>query len=379
VLLDVKSIYAVGWVGGNRILPKHIWKPIVTGAIAPKSGLPWDPTTFAPDPNLIGQGPWRLDEYSVTGSYILLVANTPGSVVDTGITTDANANSVPITSTMGFFNYNPVEFEPYTDTMEAKVNPGFPNTSVDVAVTVKDHNRRQQSYAFTSVGPLNPVNPIGGVLTAQPYPFTYTIVGYIDEIGTPVGLSVLDMIQLQMLAPPGATTFWFNVEVLTPLGGGSFGLTLGQVIEVDKTVTLDGNPVVGPVSEMLKPCIPVYETFTFTLDKCKHTISVSKHTATQWIFCPNGHWTLNPEYCHTRTVTWPVWITIPEDITGSYYINTQLLAPDCKVDLKDVFAAGKAFGSVPGDLKWSSVADINHDYKIDLKDYFGIAKKFGKW
>jgi len=89
--------------------------------------------------------------------------------------------------------------------------------------------------------------------------------------------------------------------------------------------------------------------------------------------------TPNPDYCKTISKTLPIWITIPEDITGTYYVNTQLLAPDCKVDLKDVFAAGKAFGSVPGDNKWNTGADINHDYKIDLKDYFAIAKKFGKW
>jgi hypothetical protein len=374
VLLDVKSIYAVGWVGGNRILPKHIWKPIVTGAIAPKSGVAWDPTTFAPDPNLIGQGPWRLDEYVPT-SHILLVANTPGSVVDTGITADANANSVPITSTMGFFNYNPVNFAAYTDTMTAKVDPGYPNTVVNVAVTVKDHNRRQESFTVHNITNLVLGSPMGAILSSGPY--QWTIVDYFDQTPPP-GLSVCDLIWIN--SAPAEPTFVFHVQAMVwdPVHHW-WVLTIGQVIEVDKTVSLDGN-VVATEHEYLQPCIPVYEYFTFPLDKCKHTITVSKHTVTQYLLsCINGRYVVNPEYCHTRTFTWPVWITIPEDITGSYYINTQLLAPDCKVDLKDVFAAGKAFGSVPGDFKWNAVADINRDYKIDLKDYFGIAKKFGKW
>jgi len=94
VYMGVKSIYALGWCGGNRILPKHIWEPII---------LTGDPTTFAPDSNMIGSGPWRLDEY-VPNSHVLLVANKPGSTVDTGIS-DPNGNSVPITSPYGFFRY----------------------------------------------------------------------------------------------------------------------------------------------------------------------------------------------------------------------------------------------------------------------------------
>lgn len=99
----IKSVFALGWCG-NRILPKHIWRPICTGATAPKSGEPWDPTTFAPDPDLINSGPWRLDEY-VPNSHILLVAHKKGSTVNTGITTDPNKNAEDITSPYGYFRY----------------------------------------------------------------------------------------------------------------------------------------------------------------------------------------------------------------------------------------------------------------------------------
>jgi len=114
------------------------------------------------------------------------------------------------------------------------------------------------------------------------------------------------------------------------------------------------------------------------LTKCLHTAVLAKDIKTQWFLTPSNEIVANP-FVGPIYVTWPIWITIPEDITGSYYINTQLLAPDCKVDLKDVFVAGKAFGSIPGSNKWNAVADLDHNYKIDLKDYFAIAKKFGKW
>jgi hypothetical protein len=64
-----------------------------------------------------------------------------------------------------------------------------------------------------------------------------------------------------------------------------------------------------------------------------------------------------------------MWITIKEDINL-----------DFKVDLKDVFAAGKAYGSKPGSAKWDprcNVAEIEK-FKIDLKDYFAICTKYGK-
>jgi hypothetical protein len=51
---------------------------------------------------------------------------------------------------------------------------------------------------------------------------------------------------------------------------------------------------------------------------------------------------------------------------------------DRKVDLKDVFAVGKAYGSVHGDPRYTPNLDINDDGKIDLKDYFATCKNYGK-
>jgi len=56
---------------------------------------------------------------------------------------------------------------------------------------------------------------------------------------------------------------------------------------------------------------------------------------------------------------------------------------DRKVDLKDVFAVGKAFGTTrsgpnPSGRVYVANCDINGDDKIDLKDYFTTCKNYGK-
>jgi hypothetical protein len=209
-------------------------------------------------------------------------------VVDTGITTDDNANSVPITSTKGYFRLNPIYANIHTESptpaYKAKVDPVYPNLAVDVHLHL--------------------------------------------EVGN---------------------------------------LWQSGALEVEKTVEVDGSVVIATHTVIIAAGATHTEGITVNLAKCLHTIKLTVKVL-------NGTW-----QNLVTEITWPIWITIPEDITGTYYINTQLLAPDCKVDLKDVFAAGKSFGSIPGDAKWNAVADVNHDYKIDLKDYFGIAKKFGKW
>jgi hypothetical protein len=81
------------------------------------------------------------------------------------------------------------------------------------------------------------------------------------------------------------------------------------------------------------------------------------------------------------------WGTIKEDIGGSTYYDDIGLAsytyksafptPDGTVDIKDVSAASKAYGTIPGDARWWSQADVNRDYTIDIKDIAAISKKYG--
>jgi hypothetical protein len=73
-----------------------------------------------------------------------------------------------------------------------------------------------------------------------------------------------------------------------------------------------------------------------------------------------------------------VYVGIPGDVTG-----------DRKVDLKDVYAVGKAYGSIRfggqylhqpprGCCPHSLNCDINDDGKVDLKDYYTTCKNFGQ-
>jgi ABC-type oligopeptide transport system substrate-binding subunit len=54
VYYNVRSYLALHWVGGLPLMPKHIWYPIVTTG---------DPTAHLADPNLIGNGPYKLVNY----------------------------------------------------------------------------------------------------------------------------------------------------------------------------------------------------------------------------------------------------------------------------------------------------------------------------
>jgi predicted GH43/DUF377 family glycosyl hydrolase len=51
---------------------------------------------------------------------------------------------------------------------------------------------------------------------------------------------------------------------------------------------------------------------------------------------------------------------------------------DGKVDVKDLIAVVKAFGSSPGKPRWNPTADENEDEKIDMIDILIVARNFGK-
>jgi hypothetical protein len=164
-------------------------------------------------------------------------------------------------------------------------------------------------------------------------------------------------------------------------------LTVGQVLEAEKTILVDGQTYIGPVHEYEKPCHPIVETFTLNLTGA-HVVTLQKHILTQWLLCKNNALQESPYYSHTLTANWPVYVTIKEDITGLWYDTwhgtglygttpKELHAPDIKVDVKDVAKAAKAFGARPGDARWDTNADIIQDYKIDVKDIAAIAKQFG--
>jgi len=367
ILINVKSIWAFGLTGATvRIMPEHIWRPIIT------SGTPTQIQGATPDVNMISSGAWRIREYIAT-AYVDLVANKPGRTVKTSF-----AGNVPITSPKGFFRYYPKYVDIHADNYKSKIflaNPSDP--SVDVNLTVTDHNLLADQFDFAlPLGP-HPGSPVGDPLIFEPYGCQWVITDWIDGNAPdfpPDGmLSVCDMIQIQGIAP-ATPPVWVHVQSFPAPNV----IHVGQVIEALKTVYVDDVPLPGswPVHEYEKPCHPIIEEFTVNLARGFHVAKVVKTITTEWMLQQDN--TVVPfPWITTITVTWPIWVTIKEDITGSYYINPNLPAPDIKVDSRDVSEAQNAFGSIPGDERWSPIADINQDYEIDMIDIDRIANFYG--
>ncbi len=59
-------------------------------------------------------------------------------------------------------------------------------------------------------------------------------------------------------------------------------------------------------------------------------------------------------------------------------VTSETSLPDGKVDLRDVFAVGRAYGSVPCQDKWNPNYDINNDGTVDLKDIMIVNRNYGK-
>jgi hypothetical protein len=160
----------------------------------------------------------------------------------------------------------------------------------------------------------------------------------------------------------------------------SFGGTLDgtKYVYVDDQLIFSGPVVLHTLPD--GTMVPDEEQFPLILDKCMHTIKLAFHIESPAMLDAVHD---NPWLCKWVNVTQTVWVTIKEDIAGTFWdtwhTTKEVPAPDCKVDIKDVSTAAKAFGSVPGHPRWSSVADINGDYKVDIKDISTIAKMFGKW
>jgi ABC-type transport system substrate-binding protein len=281
ILFKVKSFLAQSWaLGGFYIIPKHVWQRIVEIG---------NPTDFAPDPDVIGSGPWRYVSMT-TGASLLMVANKPGSVVTTDLP-GAEAVTSP-----GVFNYYPVDTQAYEKSYLVK----FPPDS-DLEFHVKLNNLWTGTLLITP-------------LTVDKY------------------------VTIKRVYPPG------------PLNG-----TIDQIITSTLGIVLAPNT----------PHEELFDVDNAYAGKIHINVTIVYQTA--------------PFVGLTRTVIEDPWITIPEDIAGAILpgSNPPYPVPDFKVDGRDIAVASKAFGTRPGDPRWSPIADITGDYKIDGKDLARIAKRFG--
>jgi ABC-type transport system substrate-binding protein len=101
ILMDVYSVWALGWVLGTVVLPKHVWKPIALASTQANNLI----HEQCPDPNLIGTGPFRLASY-VEGSTILMVPNYKGSIVTTNM-----PGATPTGPSPGYYQWYPVNIK----------------------------------------------------------------------------------------------------------------------------------------------------------------------------------------------------------------------------------------------------------------------------
>jgi hypothetical protein len=139
-----------------------------------------------------------------------------------------------------------------------------------------------------------------------------------------------------------------------------------------------------PMDITLPPYEQQVQSFILVLQRGTHTIMTAVHVGGPSML-DNGQ--PNPWISQWVNVTTYVSVTILEDIggttyydligLGSYPYKKELPMPDCKVRVDDILACATAFGSNPGDPRWDSTCDINHDYKVRVDDVLGVALEFG--
>jgi len=357
ILFDRKLYWAeaLSMIAGTPLLPRHIWLPIVqTG----------DPTGFAPDPNMISCGPWRLKEY-VPDSHVLLVANEANSTVQTNL-----PGSYPVNSPYGFFQFYPIYADihfkpPYEYRHRIPPEP----KSVEYKVTLENLIREQITIENTTN--VNLTDPVGSEWheTWPTKSLQYWFMEWVDNGDTV--LSPSDVIGIAPIWPP---IEWYHVENMRwlpdPIGpeeGGVWALELKPVVIVNKYLYIDGFGEL-PIEVILKPEIPHEQQRILWPSVGRHTIKVEAHIKQpDW-----NSWKLYDKWVN---YTFTFWVTIPEDIGGTFYLG--MVAPDIRVEGKDIAIVSKAFGTKPGDPRWSPYADITCDYRVEGKDMARVARMYG--
>jgi ABC-type transport system substrate-binding protein len=362
ILFNVtKNYWALSWIGNTPILPKHVWKPIILLA---------NPTEFAPDPNMIGSGPWRLKDY--TRSSILLVANKPCTVVQTNL-----PGSQPIHSPYGYFKFYPI----YVDLHflgAFEYSHRLPPELETVSYKVTLENLIKEEIVVESMD-VNPSNPVSSHWNETwPMDTRYRLIDWIDDDHSGF-LNKGDVVVFMPQEEPPVPLEWYNVELLLFMPPGPHIMRLSPVIVGTKYLFLD-DMLIETQQIILKSSVPHEQQRLYYPATGKHVFKVAFH-----IEEPNWNsWNL---YCKWINYTFTFWVTMKEDIVGNtlyddiglpdYPYKNQLPSPDIKVDMKDIGTVAKAFGTYPGHPRWNPFADVNCDYKIDMRDIGAIAKKFG--
>jgi parallel beta-helix repeat protein len=230
LLFDVQSTWAEGWaLGGFYIVPEHVWEPLILGY----------PTTnasgFAPDPNMVGSGPFRYVSYASTGLSLVLAANSPGSTV----TTD-QPGAVPTTSTYGYHNYCPVGL--YVNTL-AGTGPG--GSWSDYATKIPINQSTDTVNIPIEVTLFSKLSNSSGTFTAL------TGLKNVTFDGTPLATNVPETLPGNP-SPENPVTPAIELFTLSNVGKGLHTVTATFVVTGPATVpdlgtTTQANPWVGQV------------------------------------------------------------------------------------------------------------------------------------
>jgi len=320
ILLSVNSVWAVGWVIGSVVIPKHIWKPIVDASISP-TNHPYI-QGVRPDPNIIGSGPfrWSAGVGDTVGSTITLVANKPGSVVN-GITSP------------GYYLYNPIYVDINPDNGKSKItlDPTTMSVTSNITTTTRNlwygGNLVVDKYVYISNGTKNPAG----------FPTTSTLL-----------LSSTLGINLATVSPyPSGASDLETLNILLPRHMLFFLKVAEKIVGPALLPDSEPNPW---LNTWINVTLPIY-------------VSVKVDLAASNLYKDMGY--------NTPT-------RFPQNQTS--YPNDLILevgTSDFKVDGKDLGAVATAYGSYPGSPTWNSACDVNNDYKVEGKDLGAVADLFG--
>jgi len=326
ILLSLKSVWAVGWIGGYNLHPKHIWKPLIDSYVA--TGNP-DLTAFSPDPDLIGSANWRLEEYvGGPGGHILMRKAKQSQTLTTNLENELGPArpvhmSAPVYRTCPVYvDVHPILPEEYE--YAQKIPP-----STDVTWKITMHNMW-----------LNPIpNSATGVNTGSLIVNKYVYYDGELILGDPPVEVTLPACEIH------------EEEIVKHVEKGSHTIKVAVHITGPEKITVSKE---GATIEVDNPWICTWQNYT-------------------WYF-----WgTIKPDIAGAYFDTWHGKKYVVPGGTDEYMVPKGVPAPDSKVNIVDIFEAAKAFGVTPGHARWSAVADVNGDYRVNIVDIFEIAKMFG--
>jgi ABC-type transport system substrate-binding protein len=323
VLLDVKSYWALYWIGGSYILPKHIWKPII---------MTGDPEKTFADPNVIGSGPWLFNGY-VAENYVLLCRNPNfHRSSDVYITIKANPSFVN--------KCTPAE------------GLSFPNGTGYLWVTVYDMDDPSMHpygmHFYITIWQEVFILPTKGIWLVS------------DRVnGVPVAWDLL-ICNMTLYIDAG----WhvsFPVSIGEPWSYGLFSISdIAINFYPDDPHYYWYLPPKKDVGDSVSGLLPTDETLPGT-----------------WQILWSECWGFGMWWFTIKEDIAGGWFYSLLDPGFVYPYKTELPCPDFKVDIYDVARVCAAFGTYPGMPRWNTLCDLNHDYKIDIKDVARVAARFG--